>query len=357
MDLETEVGQEDDLRSTIDAAIEAEVEPVAAPVETPAVEETHDVTESRENRDKLGRFTAKLQEDGKGNLPDGSQAPDPSLANQELPGIVQAALRPAAREHWGALPEPVRQEIVRRENEMQAAMRESSSARNIANAFSAAVTPYLPVIQAEGVDPLTAVTNLMQVATTLRMGTVTEKAGMIAKMVQTYGVDIYALDQAIAGVAPQEPQQQGFDPRMIQQAVQQQLAPYMQAAEQQREQQRQQVYQEVGNELQQFAQSHEFYGDVRKQMADMMEVAERHGQDMSLEEAYQACCMLHPEIKRIIVGRQSQQSAQTLTQAAQRSKNAAVSVRGAAPVGNPNQAEPSSIREAIEAAIEHSSRV
>ena len=109
--------------------------------------------------------------------------------------------------------------------------------------------------------------------------------------------------------------------------------------------------------MHQFAEKHEFYGDVRKQMADMMEVAERHGQEMSLEEAYQSCCMLHPEIKRIIVGRQSQQSAQSLTQAAQRSKNAAVSVRGAAPVGNPNQAEPSSIRDAIEAAIEHSSRV
>jgi hypothetical protein len=131
----------------------------------------------------------------------------------------------------------------------------------------------------------------------------------------------------------------------------------MHQAEQRHEQERQQIYHEVGTELQQFAQSHEFYGDVRKHMADMMEVAEKHGQDMSLEDAYQACCMLHPEIKRIIVGRQSQQSAQGLTQAAQRSRSAAVSVRGAAPVGNPHTPEPSSVREAIEAAIESSSRV
>jgi hypothetical protein len=356
--MDMEIEQEEDLRDTIGAAFEAEAPEESAPVEAPPVESA-DIEASRENRDKLGRFTAKLQEDGKGNLPDGTQAPDPSQQANDMPGIIQAALRPAAREHWATLPEPVRQEIVRRENEMQASMRESASARNIAHAFSAAVTPYLPVIQAEGVDPLTAVTNLMQVATTLRMGTVAEKAGMIAKMVDTYGVDIFALDQAIAGGNHQQaqPQQQGFDPRIIQQAVAAELAPYRQAAEQQHEQQRQQIYAEVGSELQQFAQKHEFYGDVRKQMADMMEVAEMHGQTMSLEDAYQACCMLHPEIKRIIVGRQSQQSAQSLTQAAQRSRSAAVSVRGAAPVGNPNQSEATTVREAIEAAIEHSSRV
>jgi hypothetical protein len=359
MELETE--QDDDLRSTLESAMSVdEPDTQEAPVaEVAPATETAEVTEARENRDKLGRFTAKLQEDGKGNLPDGQvQVPAEQQQVGDMPPIINAAMRPAAREHWASLPEPVKAEIVRRENDMQTAMREHADAKNIAYAFRDAVTPYLPVIQAEGVDPLTAVTNLMQVATTLRMGTEREKAGMIAKMVETYGVDIYALDAAIAGIAPQEQAQpQGLDPNMIQRAVQQQLAPFMERAQQYEQQKQQAMVQEVGQELSNFAQQHEFYGDVRKQMADMIDVANMHGREMSLEEAYNACCQLHPEISQIIMARRTQASAANLTQAAQRSRSAAVSVRGSAPVGNPDRAEPSSVRDAIEAAIESSSRV
>lgn len=358
MELETEQG--DDLRSTLESAMEESI-PEETPVEAAAPVETAEVAEARENRDKLGRFTAKMQEDGKGNLPSG-QVPQPGSEPQQapdVPPIINAAMRPAAREHWSSLPDPVKAEIVRRENDMQAAMRESADAKNIAYAFRDAVTPYLPVIQAEGVDPLTAVTNLMQVATTLRMGTAREKAGMIAKMVETYNVDILALDSAIAGISPQEQQgqPQGLDPSMIQRAVQQQLAPFMEQAQRAQQQHHERIVHEVGSELSQFAAKHEFFADVRQQMADMIDVANMHGRDMSLEEAYNACCQLHPEISQIIIGRRTQASAANLTQAAQRSRSAAVSVRGSAPVGNPDRAEPSSIRDAIEAAIESSSRV
>jgi hypothetical protein len=58
-----------------------------------------------------------------------------------------------------------------------------------------------------------------------------------------------------------------------------------------------------------------------------------------------------------MLARQQGVNAQKLTAAARTAKAAAVSVRGSAPVGNPNGAEPSSIRESIEAAIESHSRV
>jgi hypothetical protein len=66
--------------------------------------------------------------------------------------------------------------------------------------------------------------------------------------------------------------------------------------------------------------------------------------------------MLHPEVSKVIMARQQGANARQLTAAAQRARGAAVSVKGAAPVGNPNGHEPTSIRESIEAAIESHSR-
>jgi hypothetical protein len=122
------------------------------------------------------------------------------------------------------------------------------------------------------------------------------------------------------------------------------------------------VYQEAQygaqTEMAQFAQDpkHEFFEDLRGMMADLIEVAERNGREMPLDEAYYKAALLHPEVSRVIIARQQGVNARQLTEAARRARGAAVSVRGAAPVGNPGGSEPSSIRESIEAAIESHSR-
>jgi molybdopterin-biosynthesis enzyme MoeA-like protein len=86
-------------------------------------------------------------------------------------------------------------------------------------------------------------------------------------------------------------------------------------------------------------------------MADIIEVAERQGRQMSLAQAYERAAMLHPEVSKVMLARQQGSNARQLTQAAQRARSAAVSVKGAAPVGNPVASEPTSIRDSIEAAI------
>jgi len=277
-----------------------------------------------------------------------------AAAPQAIP--APASLSPLAREHWAAVPDPVKHEFARREVEMQRFVNETAQQRQVGDAFMRSVQPYMPAIQAEGVDPLTAVTNLLQIGTRLRMGTPIEKAQTVAQIVKAYGVDVQALDDSLVGVVPQ---QGAPDQNYIQQAVQQALAPLMQAAQQRHQAAVQEVETATRSELAQFASDpkNEFFNDLRGMMADMIEVAERQGHKLSLQEAYQRSAMLHPEVSRVMLARQQGVNAQRLTEAARTAKASAVSVRGSAPVGNPSSPEPSSIRESIEAAIESYSRV
>lgn len=368
----------DDLRGDIEAAFDGDPAPEPSPdtpepsPAPPAADPGHgDTPEQRAKpgaeepgivRDALGRFVKR-----DGTAPQTGQPAVNAVPGQ--PGVVPPAppppttlqapggWGPAVREHWASLPPQVQEHIVLREQQMQRWANDTAPLRNAGEQFLRAIEPYRMVIQAEGVDPLTAISNLMQVGQTLRFGTPNEKAQVIAQCVQTYGVDIQTLDSVLAGVVPPQGAPQQIN---VQAEVQRALAPLMQAVQQRQQQAAYQTNEEARNELIAFVEdgTHEFVGDVRTIMADMIEVAARYGQDLPLQEAYDRACALHPEVSKVIMARQQGVNAQRLTQNAQRAKAAAVSVRGSAPAGKPDgHHEPSSIRESIEAAIEAHSRV
>lgn len=368
-----------DLREALAAAIDDDTDDtsVDTPVDTPESitrDETPAAAPSDQGgegtvRDSLGRFVPKAKAAESGDNAPAVAPENPGATNQPAVATsatgeqgaaasiqAPASLSPLAREHWAQVPPAVQAEVARREVEMQRFVNDTAQHRQLADAFIQAVQPFQMAIQAEGVDPITAVQNLMQVGSRLRFGTPAEKAQTVAQIIQAYGVDIQALDSTLAGVAP--PQPQGADPQYIQQLVQQQLAPFMQAAQQRQQAAVQQIEATTRTALQQFASDpkNEFFNDLRGTMADLIEVAERQGHQMSLEDAYQRAAMLHPEVSRVMLARQQGVNAQKLTSAARNAKAAAVSVRGSAPVGSPSGAEPSSIRESIEAAIESHSR-
>jgi hypothetical protein len=362
----------DDLRSTIESAINASEggdtaaapdtpaapDTLAAPVEKPAVDTQ---VQAKGDRDSLGRFLPKGEKapGAPGTLPG---TPGATRVAPTQPGAIQpapqpvalqapASWSPSAREHWKAMNPEAQREVARRESEMQRFANEVAPARQLGERFFQAVQPYMPIIQAEGVDPLTAVTNLMNVTRTLRTGTQYEKANTLAQIVKVYGVDIQALDAALAGQPmPQGVQQQGPD---VNAAVQQALAPLYQAARQRQDQIVQQADGEARTELEAFAAdpANEFFQDLRQEMADIIELADKRGRSVSIAEAYRQAAMLHPEVSKVMLARQQGVNARQLTQNAQRARSAAVSVRGTAPVGNPTPHEPTSIRESIEAAI------
>jgi predicted Zn-ribbon and HTH transcriptional regulator len=124
------------------------------------------------------------------------------------------------------------------------------------------------------------------------------------------------------------------------------LTQFQQAQLMQQQQLQQSAAQEVGNFLSQA----EFGEDVREDMADILESAQRKGQNLTLADAYRKACMMNDNVRSVLIQRQKASGAQQQTQAAQRAKASAVQVSGSAPMGGMKQ-DPTDIRSAIEAAI------
>lgn len=301
-------------------------------------------------RDEHGKFAPKEE---------GIQ-PGPKSGPKQQGDRAPASWRPEIREHWGQLPEPVRAEIARREVEVQRTLQESAEARKTVDAVMRTIAPYEAFIKAENSNPLQAIDNLMSTAARLRTGTAPELAQMVAGIVQQFGVGrfgngfIEALDQALAGQTPQvDPQQAALE-----QALNQRLAPVQQMLTQFQQAQlaqQQQVQERAVSEVADFLSKAEFGEDVREDMADLLETAQRRGQPLSLADAYKKACLMNDSVRAVIAQRVKAKGAQQQTQAAQRARSAAVQVSGAAPVGAMRQ-EPTDVRSAIEAAIQMASR-
>jgi hypothetical protein len=265
------------------------------------------------------------------------------------------------REHWSQLPEDVRNEVLRREHEIQRAMQESSEARKSYESMARVIEPYQAFIKAEGATNEQAVENLMATAARFRTGTSPEVAQMVAGIVKNFGVGRFGpgfigqLDAVLAGQQVQvDPQQAAF-----QQALDQRLAPMQQMLNQ--FQQAQQYAQErtsnqAQSEVMNFLQTAEFGEDVRQEMADLLELANRRGENITLTDAYRRACLSNDRIVEVLKRRQAATQAQASTDAARRARSAAVQVSSSsAPMGQPVEGT-NDVRSAIEAAIAMTSR-
>jgi hypothetical protein len=76
-------------------------------------------------------------------------------------------------------------------------------------------------------------------------------------------------------------------------------------------------------------------------MADILDMASKRNLNMSLHEAYNRACQLHPEVSRILSGRTSAPT--------QKQRRAASSISGS-PGGTGESAKANSVRDAIEMA-------
>jgi hypothetical protein len=365
------------IRDALEAAVPAEEttdsfapEPASEPVieadfapEPVAAEDPAPEVQKSEKRDEKGRF--KNKEPKPEVAPEATAAPtdatqgiqpgpksEPKATPQER---APASWRPDVREHWNKLPAEVRAEVARREREMQSTLQETAEARRFTEQLQNVIRPYEMFIKAENSNPLQAIDNLMSTAAKLRTGTAPELAQLVAGMVKQFGVGrfgqgfIESLDSALAGEVPR------VDPvqNQVQQALQQQLAPvqqFMSQFQQAQAVQQQRMQQEAVGEVQTFLERAEFGEDVREEMADILEVAQRRGRDLSLQDAYKQACLVNPRVRSVLEQRAKARGAQQLTGAAQKARSAAVSVSGAPTIAGP-KSDPTDVRSAIEAAI------
>lgn len=327
-------------------------EPVAANEPMPEEPANEPIESAQEDkparaRDEAGKFVKqdRVEVSGKTTVPKAPEkepakaavSPVAGKSAEGAPGTLPAPLAPSAdpaseplkpppsltpleREHFAKAPREIQQAFIRREREFTAGIQEHAEVRKNWQAFQQAVGPFEAMIRAEGGEPLSAVRGMLQTAAALRTAPPQHKAMLVAQMVKTYGVPIDALDQALAGETPQATQQpqQFRDPRFDQ---------FMAQLEQQKTQREQIAIQRRQQELVTFAESHEFFEDVRGDMADIMEMAEKRGVQLSLDDAYKRAVAIHPEISKVFAQREAAKKAASGNMSTARSKLAASSVK------------------------------
>jgi hypothetical protein len=243
-----------------------------------------------------------------------------------------------AREAWNDVPDSVKADIVKRENDYAAGIEKHRNATTRVQGMDRALQPYQQYLQMNG-GAGQAIQGLLQTGSHLQMGSPQQKAQVVANLIKQFGVDIKSLDSMLVGEAPSpENQQQNQFEQMLNQRLgpmQQQLQGYQQREQHQQQQAQGQVAQEVNN----FGANNEFYNDVRGDMADLLDMAANRGREMNMDEAYRLACSNHPQISKIMSGRTSQQSVNQ--------KRAAASSISGSPGGAGGSAAPNSTMAAL----------
>ena len=284
-------------------------------------------------------------------LPDEKPAPElqETATDEEKPKETKAAKAPAGwtptnREQWANLPDSVKDQITKREQEIDLALKKTSNERRVAQQLSQTVQPYQQAMIAAGYkDPFQAIDTLMRTESGLRTGTAHEKATIVADLIKNYGVDIQSLDSLLAG----QPVQSGEN-SALESMLEQRLAPinqYMQQIQQTQLQAQQQEQQTANKAVSEF--QGEFFDDVRMDMADIMDMAAKRGVQMNLQEAYDKACMLHPEISQVVRQREADQRILEASQQTARKKAAASASLTGRQVGVPGNNPNASLRETL----------
>lgn len=275
--------------------------------------------------------------------------PGGQLGQQQAAPEMKAPVTwtPQAREKWAAVDPDIKAEIHRREGEANRLVQTAAQHRQFVDAFQQLMQPYEMFIRAENSNPLAAVDNMMRTAAQLRVGTPAAKVEIVAGIIKNFGIDLPALDAMLAGQQPQytaQQPQQYRDPRVDQMLAQQNYA---------QQQHAQFESQSIQQGLNQFAQGHEFYGDVAHLMADLVEVQTRQGIAVDLEQVYKRACQMHDGVSTILSSRATANTNGGNSRAVLRAKRAAASLKGdSTPHSGATVPKGDSVRAAIEAAMD-----
>lgn len=356
-----------------EALVAADESTSAATPDAPAKEQLYSQTAHR-TRDTKGRYIEPRNrgKSAAGDVSNGAAAAaksadlataegggkaSPAEASSETAPTLKAptSWKPAAREEWTKIPSHVQQEIYRREKEITQKLNEVAEPVRGYQRFLEVVRPHEAIIRASGMDPYAAVNNLLQTATVLRTAPPVHKAQLVAKIVKDFGVPIEALDQALAGQVPQGNQQHSIDPNAI--ASQAAMVAEQRLMAQLKNQHQQMTYKKQEAMVDSFGDTHEFFEDVRFQMADILAArGEENPGAQELEEVYELATRYHPEISKVVKQRELAKSAQGSQAAALAARRASSSVRSQPAAAVKAGGKPKSIREALEAASEEVGR-
>lgn len=344
--------------------------PGPSPAPSPSSESASPAPAPLYERDATGRFAPRTapQDQVPANQEQGQQGQEQPLKQEITPAPKPGPLKapyswtPEERQDWEKMLPHHQSATLRREAQLQETLNRTADARQFHQQAMEVIQPFMPMIQAEGSDPIRAMQNLFQTAAVLRTAPPMQKAKMVSDLILQHQVDLPMLNNILTAAiqgrpAPNDPM------NSLLEHLDQRLAPvnqFMQTFSQRQQQAAQQVEQSAQQSLQEFLNdpANEFAMDVKDDMADLLELAANRGQTLSLSDAYKRATLAHPTISAIMQRRMLEQSASQRSAEAERASRASASVTDSgAPSQGTGTVEGDDVRSALVASIrQHSGR-
>lgn len=256
--------------------------------------------------------------------------PEEPIAEKVVEPVTKSeapvALSGAIKAKWNELPEDVRNEWKKREDDIHRMMTARDGELNLGRSIKEIATPYEAIIRSEGGTVEGAFKDLLNTAYVLRTGTPQQKAQLILATAQQYGVDLnqYAAQQPnpLASIQ-QEIQQlrQQADPTRIKSQLQEEM-----------ERDR------ISGEIQAFAANPEnvHFNAVKSTMGSLIS----SGRAKNLQEAYDMAIWSDPSIRSELLKAQAAQEAEKKKAEMAAKKKASASVAGSPGLASPNANAP-----------------
>lgn len=321
-------------REQISKAFEAAEKPAApapeAKAETAAPEKPLE-TDSGRARDESGRFTEKK---ASGASPTPSDAPkveavavSEAKAARKYPSTWKRDYEPVYRK-LESNPEftAILDEIERRESDHLKQIGQYKPNVDFATNVRKALEPYQPTFQQLGMDPLQAISGLLQADQNLRMAPAHVRPQLAMQLLQSYGIDPASLGDLKAQVPALDPALYQIQTEL--QNTKQQVQQFMSSIQQNLES-------EANSQVEAFKEGKPHFDEVREEMAKLINA----GLATNLQEAYDKAVYANPTIRAQLLAEQQAKAdaerKQKEQQNVERAKSAAVQVKGA-PSGGAN---------------------
>lgn len=241
-----------------------------------------------------------------------------------------ASWKKEAQSALSQLPPETQRMIQEREEQFHKGIEQYKQDAYQGRSLNKALAPHLEYLNQVGVAPEQAISTLIQAEKLLRTSDPQTKTQMFMKLAHDYGIDVNSLTNV-----PFDPYKYQLEQQLAsQQAMLQQITQSKQIAEEA----------QLGQTIEQFAQTHEYFDDVRETMADLLD----KGLASDLNDAYSKAVRLNDNVFNRVNGSTNQ--VQRANNAAKAAKAAAVQVKGS-PVGGLKPTEARSTEEAVRNAM------
>ena len=320
----------DDIRSVIAAEMDKhEAEESGKAALDNDSDRTNNGTKS-EKRDDNGRFKkAESNPAENANAQDEAEPVEKSAPARN----PWASWKKEAQSTLSQLPPETQRMIQEREEQFHKGIEQYKSDAQYGRQLNRALSPHMEYLNQIGVSPDVAIDKLIQAEKMLRTSDPQTRVQAFMKLAHDYGVDPNSLTNV-----PFDPYKYQLEQQLAsQQAMLQQITQSRQIAEEA----------QLGQTIEQFAQGHEYFDEVRETMADLLD----KGLAADLNDAYTKAVRLNDDV----FSRTTQNSGQVnpiqrANNAAKAAKAAAVSVKGS-PNGGLRPTEAKSTEEAVRQAM------